>query len=255
MDKGVVFGIDIGGSAIKGTLVDVNEGQMIDERLRLLTPQPATPEAMVAVMKELVDRFNYKGLVGAGYPGIVKNNQILTAANVDKSWIGVNLKGLLEDATGCEAFVCNDADAAGIAEMEFGAGKGEQGLVIMITLGTGIGTAVFYRGHLIPNSEFGHLYLKGHDQVVEKYAAESARQRDNISWEAYGQRLNEYLVHLDRLFAPDLYIFGGGGSKNFKEFSPFLQPNARITSAQTLNKAGIIGAGMYAVREKRHQQG
>ena len=242
----IIFGIDVGGSAIKGAPVDVVQGEMTAERLRILTPKPSTPDACIGVMKEILEDFSWKGPVGVGMPGIVKNNVMLSAANIDHGWIGLNVREHIAENIGHDVYLCNDADAAGLCEVEFGIGQGEKGLVMVITLGTGIGTALFYRGRLIPNTELGHIYMRNREEGAERFVAESARQRDGITWEEYGRRMQEYLAYLEFLFSPDVFILGGGGAKNFAEFSQYLRLRTRVVTAEKLNKAGIVGAALYA---------
>lgn len=244
--ENIIFGIDVGGSAIKGGPVDVIAGDLTEERVRILTPKPSTPEACVGVMKEILDHYKWQGPVGVGMPGIVKNNVMLSAANIDSGWLGLNVRQYIAENIGHDVYLCNDADAAGLSELEFGIGKGENGMVMVITLGTGIGTALFYRGRLIPNTELGHIYMRNCDEDAERLVAESARQRDNLSWETYGRRLQDYLAYLEFLFSPDLFILGGGGSKNFAEFSPYFRLRTRVVPAEKLNKSGIVGAALYA---------
>lgn len=243
-----VLGIDIGGSGIKGAMVAVHSGELVTERKRLPTPQGAKPNDVALVVKELSKQFQVEGAIGCGFPAVVRNNIILTAANVHESWIGVNLSSLMEEATGHIVYSVNDADAAGLAEMNFGAGKGmEKGVVLIITLGTGIGTAVFSNGHLVPNTEFGHLKIRGKD--AETRASDAARQEKKLSWKKYSTRLEEYINEMERLFWPDLIIIGGGISKMTDKFLPQLQVKTKIIPAQLLNQAGIVGAAIYASRK------
>jgi polyphosphate glucokinase len=246
MSDHIVLGVDIGGSGIKGGLIDVEKGEMISERHRIDTPQPATPAAVAETFRELVAHFGWKGPIGVGFPAIVHHGVALSAANIDAGWVGQSIEKLLSEASGCHVFVLNDADAAGVAAMQYGIGKGEQGVVLMLTIGTGIGSALFIDGQLVPNTEFGHLYLKGHKQVVEKYVSKKAREAAGLEWEDWGERFDEYLHHLDRLLAPDLVILGGGGSKRFDRYSDKFTVNYRVVPAGLLNKAGAIGAAWYA---------
>ncbi len=244
-----VLGIDIGGTGTKGGLVDINTGEMVTERFRLDTPQPSTPTAVIETARQVVEHFSYNGSIGCGFPAIIKNGTAYSAANIDKSWIGTNAGQLLGDVTGCDVYVCNDADLAGIAEMAHGAGKGEMGVVLMITIGTGLGSALFIDGELVPNTEFGHFYLKGMDVIAEKYAAASSKKKDDLSWEQWVERFNIYLKMLNRLFSPDLVILGGGGSKKFEKYEHLLLDDIRIKPAEMLNNAGIIGAAIYAYKQ------
>ncbi|WP_367392236.1 polyphosphate--glucose phosphotransferase [Lewinella sp. LCG006] len=251
MKENIILGVDIGGTGIKGGLINVENGEMITERHRLDTPQPATPEAVAATFKELVAFFNWKGPIGVGFPAIVSHGVALSAANIDPSWIGVNIADLLCKSSGCHVYVLNDADAAGVASMRFGAGKGEEGLVMMLTVGTGIGSALFIDGKLVPNTELGHLYLKNKKEVAEKYISKMARAEKDLSWAQWGKTFNKYLLHLQRLFSPDLIIIGGGGSKSFDEYKDQLTVDFRVKPAGYLNKAGAVGAAYYAWEQEQ----
>jgi polyphosphate glucokinase len=237
-----VLGIDIGGTGIKGAPVDTIEGQLLEERFRLLTPQPSTPEAVSAAIGEIARHFNWTGKIGCGYPGVIKEGVVMTAANVNRAWIGVNGAALVEQATQCETRFVNDADAAGMAELQFGSARGHKGVVMMITVGTGIGTALFVNGHLLPNTEFGHLQVRGKD--AEHRASERVRVEKELSWKSWAKRLDEYLLYMDTLFWPDLIIIGGGVSKNFAKFVPYLTLHAKLVPAHFLNDAGILGAAL-----------
>ena len=239
-----ILGIDIGGSGIKGAPVDVEKGELQGERQRLETPQPSIPEAVGATVAEIVRHFNWQGPIGCTFPAVIKNGVAYSAANVDSSWIGFNGQELFEKQTGCPVLLLNDADAAGIAEMEFGAGRGERGVVIMLTFGTGIGSAIFVDGQLVPNTEFGHMEIRGKD--AEDRASDRAREEKDLSWEKWARRVNEFLGRMELLFSPDLFIFGGGISKKYERFSPLLQTQAKIVPAEMLNEAGIIGAAIAA---------
>lgn len=240
-----IFGIDIGGSGIKGAPVNVDTGEMLAERFRIPTPVGARPEDVANEVAELIAHFKWQGPVGAGYPGVLLDNVVQTAANVDKSWIGVDAGKLFGEKTGCPVFVANDADVAGLAEMGFGAGKGnEHGVVIMLTLGTGIGTAIFIDGHLVPNTELGHLEVRGKD--AEKRASDAIRQKKELSWQDWAARVNEYLVRMENLFWPNLFIIGGGVSKSSEKFFPYLNTRTKIVPAMLLNQAGTVGAALYA---------
>ncbi|MBK9338899.1 MAG: ROK family protein [Lewinellaceae bacterium] len=244
-----ILGIDVGASGVKGALVDVQHGKLHGERFRVPTPQPATPDALAVAFAEVVAFFDYKGVVGCGFPAIVKNGVAHSAANIDQHWIGTNIEEVLGKASGTRVFATNDADAAGIAEMRHGAGKGEQGLVFLITIGTGLGTALFYKGVLVPNTELGHLIWKK-NKPVEAFCSSGARERLKISRTDWAKRFNAYLLHLERLFSPDLFILGGGESKYFETYKNLLTPQARVVPAQLLNNAGIIGAAAYAAENK-----
>lgn len=241
------LGIDIGGSGIKGAPVDTKTGKLLSERIRIKTPKGAKPQPVAEVVAEIVHSFKWNGLIGVGFPAPIKHGVAMMAANVSKKWVGLNADELLTSATGCPCKVGNDADVAGLAEMAFGAGKGEMGTVIMITLGTGIGSAIYYDGLLLPNTEFGHLQMNGDD--AEHRASDAARQRDDLSWKKYAKRLNAYLNEMEKLFWPDLFIVGGGISKEHEKFLPHLKLQTRIVPAQFLNEAGIVGAALFA-REK-----
>jgi polyphosphate glucokinase len=237
-----VLGIDIGGTGIKGAPVDTVTGKLLAERHRILTPDPATPKAVADVVAEVARFFDWRGATGATFPAVVKNGVALTAANVDDSWIGTDAGRMFSDAIGGDVTVVNDADAAGIAEMAFGAGHGTPGVVMMITLGTGIGSALFVDGALVPNTELGHLELDGVD--AERLAAESVREAEELSWKQWSKRLDEYFDMLHALFSPDLFIIGGGVSKKADKFVPHLTTGTKIVPAQLLNDAGIVGAAM-----------
>jgi len=246
------FGIDIGGSGIKGAIVDVESGQLATERQRVPTPQPATPEAVAEVVARLVADAQWHGDVGATFPAVIKYGVAQSAANVDRSWVGTNVDRVFTDAVGegCEVIVLNDADAAGIAEARFGAAKGVDGVVIMLTFGTGIGSALLMNGVLVPNTELGHLELDGHD--AESRAAASVRDEHGMSYKEWSQPVNHYMRHVERLFTPDLFVVGGGVSKNADKWVPLLDLRTPVKPAQLLNNAGIVGAAI-AVVERRQQ--
>ncbi len=244
-----VLGIDIGGTGIKGALVDVESGELLSERRRLLTPEGGKPEDVAAVVKILAESFNYQGPIGCGFPSVVLHGVAMTAANISKEWIGTDVNSLLSKATGCPVYTLNDADAAGIAEMNFGVGRDvEKGVVLLLTLGTGIGSVLFSDRTLVPNLEFGHLLIRGKD--AEFRASDAARQKKRLSWKKYAKRLQEYLDEMEKLFWPDMIVIGGGLSKNFERFAPYLSVRAKIVPAQLLNQAGIVGAAVYASQQK-----
>jgi polyphosphate glucokinase len=251
-DEGVarqqVLGIDIGGSGIKGAPVDPTNGKLLAERFRLPTPQPSTPASVAAAVGEVATHFEWKGRIGATMPGVVKAGTLLTAANIDKAWIGTDAGALFSAATGSTVTVINDADAAGIAEMRFGAGKGRMGVVVMITLGTGIGCAVFNDGVLLPNTELGHLEIRGKD--AESRASARVKDERKESWTKWSKRVDEYLDRLDALIWPDLIIIGGGVSKNPDKFFPHLSTRAELVAATLQNDAGIVGAALVASATK-----
>jgi polyphosphate glucokinase len=240
-----ILGIDVGASGMKGALVNLEKGQLSGERYRVSTPQPATPEAMAIAFADIVRYFDYQGPVGCGFPSIVKNGVSCSAANIDKSWIGTDIQSVFSEASGCPVFATNDADAAGVAEMRFGKGREEKGLTLLVTIGTGLGSALFYRGVLIPNTELGHVLWKN-GKAAEQWCSSGARSRLKISRKEWAGRFNEYLLHLELLFSPDLIILGGGESKMFDQFKDQLHTKARIKPAKLLNNAGIIGAAAYA---------
>jgi polyphosphate glucokinase len=237
-----VLGIDVGGTGIKGAPVDTRTGQLLADRHRILTPHPATPDAVAGVVGELAEFFDWTGPAGATFPAVMKHGVAQTAANVDQSWIGADAAALFATAIGGEVTVVNDADAAGIAEMRFGAARGHDGVVLVITLGTGIGSALFVEGVLVPNTELGHLQMDGRD--AEHIAAESVREQDELSWKKWSKRLSEYLQMLEGLFSPDLFVIGGGVSKKSGKFIPRLDLNTEVVPAELLNEAGIVGAAL-----------
>jgi polyphosphate glucokinase len=237
-----ILGIDVGGSAIKGAPVDTQTGTMLAGRVRIPTPEILKPRAMADVVAQIARTFNWTGPIGCGFPSALRGGVVLTAANIHKKWIGVNADQLFSEATGCPVVVLNDADAAAMAEMGFGAGRDEQGTVIIVTIGTGLGTALFTNGQLFPNAELGHLELNGYD--AEMRASDAARKRDKLSWKQWARRFDLYLNYLEGLFWPDLFILGGGISKEADKYIPLLTVQARVMAAQLLNEAGIIGAAL-----------
>ena len=243
-----IFGVDIGGSGIKGAPVDLDKGDLAQERCKVLTPHPATPDGVADGVKQVVDHFGWTGPVGVTFPGVVTDGAtIRTAANVDKSWIDTDARVLLGDRLGgLPVTVVNDADAAGVAEMHFGAGRGRRGTVILLTFGTGIGSALFADGVLVPNTELGHLELDGHD--AEKRASSKAREDHDLTWEHWAaHRVQKYLAHVEMLFSPELFIIGGGVSRKSHKFLPYIEGiKAEIVPAQLQNNAGIVGAAMRA---------
>ncbi|MDZ7335714.1 MAG: ROK family protein [candidate division KSB1 bacterium] len=245
-NEATILGIDIGGTGIKAAIVAADEGKLLDKPLKMMTPQPATFGSMFEIIRELVQRLNWRGSIGCGYPGVVKSGRVYTAANLDPSWIGVDLASSLRQLTSGTVRVINDADAAGIAEMMFGAGKPRNkkngGVVLLFTLGTGIGSALFVDGHLVPNTEFGHIVMDGTD--AEKLAATVVRERENLSWEVWAKRVNRYLQYMEMLFSPDCIIIGGGVSENPELFFPYLDLKTEVLPAKMANDAGIIGAAL-----------
>ncbi len=239
-----ILGIDIGGSAVKGAPVDLKRGRFAKPRHRIPTPQPATPKAVAKVVAEIVNYFNYEGAIGCALPSVVQNGVVLTAANVDDDWIGTNGRELFTEATGCPVEVLNDADAAGLVEMEFGAGRGENGVVILLTFGTGIGSAVFSNRQLVPNTEFGHLDMGGKE--AEERASARVRKIEDLSWKKWSKRVDRYLRNIEDLFWPDLFILGGGISQRHEKFIHRLTTRTRVVPAQMFNDAGIIGSACMA---------
>lgn len=239
-----ILGIDVGGSGIKGAIVDLEKGELTTERFRLVTPQPATPDAVIETIAAVVKEFNWAGPVGCGFPAAVRHEIVKTASNIDDSWIGVNAADRIEQVTGCPTHLVNDVDAAGFAEMKFGAGKDEKGTVYIAAFGTGIGTAIFHNNQLVPNTELGHVIM--HGMKAEHYCANSIRERDDLSMEEWGGRINEYFNKMEALFWPDLFIVGGGVSKKFDQFSQYLNLETPIVPAASRNHAGIIGAALAA---------
>ena len=242
-----ILGIDVGGSGIKGAPVDTDTGQLLAERLRIKTPKNGEPEPIAEVVNQIAQSFNWNGPIGIGFPAPIKGGVTMMAANVSEKWVGTNADALFTKVTGCDCTMINDADAAGLAEMTYGAGRGQPGTVIMVTLGTGIGSAIFHRGQLIPNTEFGHLEIEGED--AEFRASDAARQRDDLSWKKYAKRLNKYLKTMEKLFWPNLFIIGGGISKESEKFIPLLTIDTHVVPAQLLNEAGIVGAALGALRK------
>ena len=250
-----ILGIDVGGSGIKGAPVEVNTGKLLAERLRIKTPKGAEPEPVSEVVAQIAQSFDWKAPIGIGFPAPIKSGIAMMAANISEKWIGINADELFTNSTGCPCKVGNDADVAGLAEMTFGAGKDQSGTVILLTLGTGIGTAIFHNRQLLPNTEFGHLDLEGRE--AEHYASDAARQRDDLAWKKYAKRLSKYLSAMESLFWPDLFIIGGGISKESEKFVPLLTSQTKVVPAQLQNAAGIVGAALFAqgtvTRRKKKQ--
>ena len=237
------LGIDIGGSGIKGAPVDVATGKLLADRQKIATPRPARPDAVADVVKQLTTSFSWSGPVGITFPGVVTDGVTRSAANLDPAWLGTDARALFTKATGDQVRVLNDADAAGVAEMTFGAGVGEKGTVLMLTFGTGIGSALFTSGVLVPNTEFGHIEIRGHD--AETRASERAKGLHDLSWGKWAGRVDEYLQYIEALLSPQLIIVGGGISKQSEKWVPRLTGiRARIVPAALLNDAGIVGAAM-----------
>ena len=258
----LAIGIDIGGTGMKGGVVDTRTGNLVGERFRIPTPQPATPEACATVVREIVDELQGRELapapdsaIGIDFPAVVKNGVTLSAANVDETWIGADLEGIMSAALdGRKVYALNDADAAGLAEAIYGQGRDKPGLIAVITLGTGIGSALIINGQLVPNTELGHLEIDGHD--AETQASARARETHELSWKKYGKRLRRYFTHVEMLFTPDLFIIGGGISKNPEKFLPYFEEDVRtpIVMAELRNNAGIVGAAVWAAGMPSEQE-
>jgi polyphosphate glucokinase len=242
-------GIDVGGSSIKAALVDVTTGAMIGESQSVQTPRPATVAPMIEAFVEIDGRLGGAGSVGLAMPSVVQHGVVRTAANIDKSWIGVDVAALLRQRLQRPVVVLNDADAAGYAEVRWGAGRGSTGTVIVLTFGTGIGSAIFLDGHLLPNTEFGHMELLGAD--AELHASARVRTEEHLDWPAWAERVNLYLERMHALFWPDLFILGGAVSQNFAAFGPLLKSPAQIRPAQFAGQAGVIGAALAAANLAR----
>jgi polyphosphate glucokinase len=243
----LVLGVDVGGSGIKGAIVDIATGAIVEERYRIATPSPATPQAMARVVARIVKHFNWHGVVGCGMPGPIKDGRVLALANLDKLWVGVRADSVYSEACGCPVKVINDADAAGIAEMRFGAGKDLSGVVVVTTLGTGVGTAVFVNRMLVPNTEFGQMEVNG--RRAEDRAAARTRKERNLSWKRWSIYLDDYLKAVENVLWPDAFIIGGGVSKKSDKFFPFLTVATPVYPAALRNEAGIIGAALAAENE------
>lgn len=245
----LILGVDIGGSGIKGAIVDTVTGELTSERHRIDTPQPATPEAVAAVVAQLVNHFDWSGMVGCGFPAAIQHGVVRTASNISDAFIGTNIDHLFTETTHCPCYNVNDADAAGMAEIQFGEGAGQAGVVLLVTVGTGLGTAIFTDGHLLPNTELGHVYLEN-GYLAERYASDAIRKVEDLGWKSWGNRFNTYLTHMEKLFWPDLIILGGGASKKFDKFKAHLTVEAPVKPAAFLNQAGIVGAALYAKSRK-----
>ncbi len=245
------FGVDVGGSGIKGGIVDMDTGLLIGERFKLLTPQPATPPAVAKSIAEVVHTFGWTGPLGVTYPGVVTHGVVQTAANVDKSWIGINARDVISaELDGQDVIVLNDADAAGLAEQHYGAGRNQSGLVVLLTFGTGIGSAVIHNGTLIPNTEFGHLEVGGKE--AEERAASSVKEKNNWSYEKWTKQVSRVLVAIENAIWPDLFIAGGGISRKADKWIPLLGNRTPVVAATLLNTAGIVGAAMAATSDVAH---
>jgi polyphosphate glucokinase len=240
------FGVDIGGSGIKGAPVDLGRGRLTEKRVRIPTPRPSTPHAVADIVAEVLSAFGWQGSVGCTFPAVVKDGITLSAANVDARWVGCDADTLFTERLGMDVRLLNDADAAGLAEARYGAARDRDGVVLVLTLGTGIGSALLHDGVLVPNTELGHLELAGHE--AEDRASDRARTADDLSWREYAKRLDDYLAHLERLFTPSLFVLGGGVSKHADKLLPHLRRAVEVVPATLGNDAGIIGAAMAAER-------
>ncbi len=244
-----LLGIDIGGSGIKGAIVNATTGELVTERRRLTSPETFQPDEVVAVAAELVKDFGYSGPIGVGFPAVVMRGTVVTppTALAFPGWENVNLAERLSAATGCPTTVANDADVACLAEMYFGAGQGRTGVVMVFTIGTGIGSALFTDGRIVPNTELGRLYLRNRKKTIEQWASDRVREEEKLSWKEWGERLNEYLNYVELLFWPDVIIIGGGVSKKHEKFFPHIKLRAELLPAALRNEAGIVGAAMAAL--------
>lgn len=240
-----ILGIDVGGTGIKAAIVETTTGELLSERTRVATPRPATPEAIGQTLKEVVDYHQWTGPIGMGFPAAIQHGIARTAANVDKSFIGLPIADYFSTQTGQLIHMANDADVAGLAEMRFGAGKDNPGVVLIITIGTGLGTALFSDGHLLPNTELGHVYLENGIEA-ERYASEAVRILKELKWKEWGDRFNLYLTTMEGLLWPDLIVLGGGVSEKLHKFSPMITTKAPVVAASFLNQAGIVGAALFA---------
>ena len=242
------LGVDVGGSGVKGAIVDLETGQLVGERFRLETPQPATPKAVTQTVAEVVDHFGWTGPVGVTYPGVVVDGVVKTAANVDKSWIGTNVADLMSAALGNrKVTVLNDADAAGLAEACYGAGRNKSGLIVLLTFGTGIGSAVLYNGVLLPNTEFGHIEVGGKE--AEHRAASSVKERKEWNYQRWTEEVTKVLVAIENAIWPDLFIAGGGISRKADRWIPMLRNRTPVVGAELQNEAGIVGAAMASLSD------
>ena len=245
------YGVDVGGSGIKGGIVDMETGLLIGDRVKLLTPQPATPSAVAKTIAEVVREFGWTGPLGVTYPGVVTHGVVQTAANVDKSWIGTNARDVISaELNGQEVTILNDADAAGLAEARYGAGRDHSGLVVLLTFGTGIGSAVIHNGTLIPNTEFGHLEVGGSE--AEQRAASSVKEKNNWTYEKWAKQVTRVLVAIENAIWPDLFIAGGGISRKADRWLPLLENRTPVVAAALENTAGIVGAAMAATSDVTH---
>ncbi len=244
----VVLGIDIGGSGMKGALVNSKTGEMLTERFRIPTPESRKPQEMAEVVKKIVEHFNHKGPVGCGFPTIIRRGVCKSKGNLHKSWVNVNVRELFSKVTGLPVTVINDADAAGYATMNYGIGRDKEGFVVMITIGTGLGSGAFFNGELIPNFELGQIPYKKFKKI-ETWAAASAKENEGLSFKEWGKRFNIFLKYVDLLISPDWIILGGGTSKDFDEYKDYITIETPVIPAELRNQAGIVGAAAAALRE------
>ncbi len=242
-----ILGIDVGGSGIKGAVVDTKKGELITDRYRLDTPRSRKPIPMAKVVAKVANHFSWQGPIGCGFPTVIQHGVAKRQGNLHEKWVNTDIEALFSEHTGCLITVINDADAAGLAEMNFGAGRGQDGVVIIITIGTGLGTAVFTSGHLVPSTEFGHIEMNCFD--AEEQASDAIRKKEDLSWQEWAERFDQYLTQLNTLFWPDLIILGGGVSKKFNRFESYLTVPVKIVPAQLLNEAGIVGAALAAKKK------
>ena len=240
-----ILGIDVGGTTIKAALVETSTGALLSEHVRIVTPKPATPQAIGETLKGMAEHFGHQGPIGVGFPAAIQHGIARTAANIDKAFIGLPIAAYFTQLSGRPTHVVNDADAAGLAEMRFGAGRNASGVVLMITIGTGLGTALFTNGQLLPNSELGHILLDNGVEA-ERYASESVRVVQKLKWKEWGERFNHYLRTMEQLLWPDRIILGGGVSRQLAKFQPMLTTRAPVVAASLLNQAGLVGAALFA---------
>lgn len=249
-----ILGIDVGGTGIKGAIIETSTGELVSERLRIVTPSPATPESIGITLKELVERHGWSGPIGIGFPAAIQHGIARTAANIDPAFIGLPVADYFSIQTGCSVQVANDADVAGLAEMRFGAGQDVSGVVLIVTIGTGLGTALFSDGQLLPNTELGHIFLDN-GLEAERYASEAVRDAQQLKWKDWGDRLNHYLITMENLFWPDLIILGGGASKKLHKFAPQITTQTPVVPARLLNQAGMVGAALFAGEKLKSASG
>jgi len=243
-----ILGIDIGGSGVKGAPVDPKTGKLLQERHRIDTPEPLTPAAMAKTIKTIATHFKWHGPIGVGFPGVIHGPRIMTSANLHPRFVRCNAVNMFSKATGCRVALINDADAAGLAEIRFGAGRGIRGTVLLLTLGTGVGSALFHGGRLCPNSELGHLPIRG--KSAERFVSSTARKRRNLTWEQWGGELSQYIHTLEEILWPELIILGGGVSAKHAKYFKYIKPRAKLVPAGFFNEAGIVGAALWAAEQK-----